>query len=159
MKVLDKSTTISTAKLTGKTEGKATIKGYVKMSIKAYAKINREKIPNTLKGRTKFETIGLRIKHEAATDAKKLHIVHSSNQWKIIPENSDISLYNSKSKKKVISFGKSLLEKYQYSALVEHSIEGYILGYIVRDASVKSAATIHIPNKRIPKSTSFHLKK
>lgn len=73
----------------------------------------------------KKEVVGAKIRSEAATNTKKLHIIHSLYEWKIYPEQSEKSLFNSKTKKSVIGYGEYLLEKGDYKALVVHNLDGH----------------------------------
>ena len=108
----------------------------------------------------KLEVVGAKIRFAAATDTKKLHIIHSLYEWKIYPEQSEKSLFNSKIKKNVISYGEYLLEKGDYNALVVHNLDGQVIEYIIRkDAFSAIRTTQKKANAKVLLSSIKKLKK
>jgi hypothetical protein len=105
---------------------------FIKLKITEFAKLNSRTIPVEISAKKKNESIGKRIRYEAVTDAKKLHIIHSLNEWKIYPEESETSLFNTKTRKRAIDYVEYLLEKRNYKALVVHSTDGQVLEYIIK---------------------------
>ena len=88
-------------------------------------------ITGTLKSQK--DVVGFRIRYEAASNSGKLHIVHSKNQWKIYPEDSDISLFNTKRKSRAIEYGKMLIDKGCYNTIVVHTTYGLVSEFIVKE--------------------------